>query len=181
MPRPIRQSDAGCCDGGLEHERRIDAGVGTFGQLDLTVVQHDTGSDRPIGLADRASIARFQFSSHSQAMVRPAAATSAIIVVGVAPAAGRGDRVLVLEPHHLAGAIGRQVQRDPGAQQRVVARSRSIEVLVDDLEPARHRPPHGLHVAQPTVAVLQVGLEPVGDVGGLGLPRRSSWSRSAVR
>ena len=54
----------------------------------------------------------------------------------------------------------------------------------DDVEPAGHRPPHRLHVAQPAVAVLQIGFEPVGDVGRLRLtlghpgPQRGQVGRS---
>ena len=54
--------------------------------------------------------------------------------------------------------------------QTVVAAVEDAEVLVGHEQVGVARPPDRLHVAQPAVAVLEIGLQQVGDVAGLLAP-----------
>ena len=78
-----------------------------------------------------------------------------------------GDGVLVLEPQHVAGPPLLPVQGDADVDERAVAAVEHGEVVGRHDEVGVGRPPQRVHVAQPAVAVLEVGLEQVGDVAGL--------------
>jgi hypothetical protein len=82
---------------------------------------------------------------------------------------GRGG-VLVFEPERVAGSAGRPVQRDARREEHVVALVQRRVVLGRERQSAALGPPQRLGVADAAVAVLQVGLEDVGDVAGVGLP-----------
>ena len=116
-----------------------------------------------------------------QPIVRAAAATSAIRPSAEsAPTAARHG-VLVLQPQHVAGPAGDAVQGDADVDELAVARVEQGEVVGRHEEVGIRRPPQRLHVAQPAVAVLEVGLEQEGHVAGLGaaLDAPSSAGRRA--
>ena len=73
---------------------------------------------------------------------------------------------MIFQSEHVAGTIGRQVQRDTSAQQDVVGTIEVDQILGDQIEARFLRPPQRLDVAEATVAVLQIGLEVVGDIAG---------------
>ena len=90
-------------------------------------------------------------------------------VVGVLPTSLRGRGVLILQPERIARAFGREVERDPGAQQDVVTPGEVGLVGRPHVHPALLRPAQRLDVTETAVAVLQVRFEAVGHLGLLVL------------
>ncbi len=73
---------------------------------------------------------------------------------------------MILQPQDVAGTTSGEVESHPGTEQHVVGTVEFDEVFGDQVESCRFGPPQRLHVAETTVAVLQVGFEPIGDVAG---------------
>ena len=171
VQRGARQRDValGGDPGRAQHDRRIGGRVGARRQLDGAVDDDEPVADAllvpelvprhvPPGAfgdpADRAGGRRDV--GHE--------------VVGRARADGRGDGVLVLEPQHVAGAAGDAVERDADVDEPAVALVQQGEIVGWDEQVRVGGPPQRLDVAQPAVAVLEVGLEQERDVAGLGAP-----------
>ena len=81
-----------------------------------------------------------------------------------------GDGVLVLEPQHVARPLLLPVQGDADVDQRAVAAIEHGEILGRHDEVGVGGPPQRVHVAQPAVAVLEVGLQQERDIAGLAPP-----------
>ena len=101
-------------------------------------------------------------------IVRAAAATSAMRSSADAAPMADADGVLVLEPQHVAGSPGHAVEGDADVDEAPVALVEHGEVVGGHEQVGVGRPPQRLHVAEPAVAVLEVGLEEEGDIAGLG-------------
>ncbi len=91
-------------------------------------------------------------------------------VVGVVPPSLRGGGVLILQAEHLARTFGRELERDPGAEEDVVAAGEVGLVGRPHVHPTLLRPPERLDVAQAAAAVLQVRFEAVRHLRLLVLP-----------
>ena len=163
-------TEPGRGDGSSECDRLVLGRIRTIGQLDLAVEQHDPRRDRPVrghvGARDRPipvlvdepcdRPARHRHRRHH--------------VVGVLPPALGGGSVLVLEAEHLPRTFGRQLERDPGAEQDVVAAGEVGLVGRPHVHPTLLRPAERLDVAQAAVPVLQVGFEAIRHLRLLVLP-----------
>ncbi len=91
-------------------------------------------------------------------------------VVGVVPASLRGGGVLVFQAKRIAGAFGRQVERDPRSQEDVVAPCEVGLVGRPHVHPTLLRPAQRLDVTKTAAPVLQVRFEAVRHLGFLVLP-----------
>ena len=171
-----------------QHEHRIGAEVGPRGQLDLAVDDDEPVADALL-VADLVARRRGATRpSAIQPIVRAAAATSAISSSADAGAEAAATASWSSRRSTSPGRPVAAVQGDADVDERAVARSSSGEVVGRHEQVGVGRPPQRLHVAQPAVAVLEVGLEQVGDVAGLGAAldapasagRRASAGRCAA-
>jgi hypothetical protein len=164
--RPILHCSARRCDRRLQHQGGVSGGVGLRGELDLAVAQDHSGRHGTV-----------RFRHHRLDGTAPVLVAQPCDgpaggrdvghhVVGAAPTASGRSGVLVLQTQHVAGTIRCEMQRHSGAHEDVVRTVEFDDVLGDQVEPCCLRPPQRLDVAEPTVTVLQVGLEPVCHVAG---------------
>ncbi len=139
-------------------------------QLDLAVEQHDARRDGPVRwhvrAGDRAIPVLVDEPRHRPARHRDRRHH----VVGVAPAALFGRGVLVLQAERIAGALGREVERDPGAQEDVVTPCEVGLVGRPHVHPTLLGPAERLDVTQTAATVLQIGFEAVRNLTLLVLP-----------
>ena len=124
----------------------------------------------------RRSAARPRRGRAARAERRPTSAANAIARAGpgqgpgqvepVADLQHRGHLVGVLGAEHVAGAPGEAVQLGADVEQQVARLQHLTAGAVEQL--GRGERVDQVHVAQPAVAVLQVGLDAVGDLPHLG-------------
>ena len=158
-------AEAGRGQGDAEHERRIGRRIGAGAQLDLAVDADHARGDA-VGLAaERALEAAPRLVGDPRDRSRGGGDVGHQRVGAGVPRRDR-RRVLILESQHVARPAGGAVQRDPCPQQRGVALVEGGGVAARQRQPTLRRPPQRLHVAQATVAVLEVGLERVRDLAG---------------
>ncbi len=154
--------------GNAEHEGRIGRRVGAGAQLDLAVDADHARGDA-IGLAtERALEPAPRLVGDPRDRSRRRRDVCHQRVGSGVPGSGR-RRVLILEAQHIAGPTGGAMQRDPRPDQRGVALVERRGVSARQRQPRLRRPPQRLHIAQATMAVLQVGLERVRDLAGTEL------------
>ena len=170
-----RQPGAGGGRGDAQHQRRVAGGRGVAGQRHLPQVFDDPRGQRP---AHRWAAQR------GQAAARQSGAGRAQTDLGgerdracgpgqgpgqvepVADLQHRGHLVGVLGAEHVAGAPGEAVQLGADVEQQVARLQHLTAGAVEQL--GRGERVDQVHVAQPAVAVLQVGLDAVGDLPHLG-------------